>query len=49
MRSGNPSWSTTEERTSGWATGLTVAAAAFLVIGGALHALIRRAACQGAG
>ena len=39
MRSGDPSWSTTEERTSGWATGLTVAAAAFMVIGGVWHAL----------
>ena len=39
MRSGNPSWSTAEERTSGWATGLTVAAAAFMVIGGVWHAL----------
>jgi hypothetical protein len=39
VRSGNPSWSTAEERTSGWATGLTVAAAAFMVIGGVWHAL----------
>jgi len=39
MSTGVPSWSTTEQRPSPWASGLTVFAAAMMVIGGVWQAL----------
>jgi hypothetical protein len=39
MSTGNPSWSRTKPHESAWASGLTVAASAFMIIGGMWNAL----------
>lgn len=39
MSIGSPSWPRTEQRESAWASGLTVAAAAFMIVGGIWKAL----------